>query len=77
MLEAEDEDAARAIIEERAPLFGPELLDMMEESVAQFEETGNAEAAARIRALLPFAEQHIGTGHHHHHDHDHDHPHTH
>ena len=79
VLEAEDEDAARAIIEERAPLFGPELLDMMEESVAQFEETGNAEAAARIRALLPFAEQHIGTGHHHHHDHDHDHdhPHTH
>jgi len=75
VLEAADEDEARALIEERAPLFGPELLELMEQTAAELEASEQAERAARLRALLPFAEQHIGTDEHHHHHHDHDHEH--
>ncbi len=75
-LEAKSEDEARAIVEERAPLFGPELIELMEQAAADLEAGGQGERAARLQALLPVAEAHIGTGHHHH-DHDHDHPHAH
>ncbi|MBN2304020.1 MAG: CpXC domain-containing protein [Anaerolineae bacterium] len=75
ILSTENDADAHAILEERAPQFGPDLLEIMD-AVAQDLDTNNPPAAQRLRALRTFAAGHIGTGeqqhdHGHHHDHDH------
>ncbi len=64
------------MIVERAPEFGPELLDLMDAVAADLDESEQPDAAARMRRLADLAAEHVGDAprfpaEQHHHDHDH------
>jgi hypothetical protein len=70
-----DEEAEELIVE-RAPEFGPELLDLMDAVAADLDESEQPDAAARMRRFADFAAEHVGDAprfpaEQHHHDHDH------
>ncbi len=72
-----DDAAAYALIEARAPQFGPELLDLMDAVADDLEQNGQEDNADRLREFCDFATDYVGDApsfgpdHHHHHDHDH------
>jgi hypothetical protein len=68
------DDEARDLIVERAPEFGPELIDLMDAVAADLDESDQSDAAARMRRLAGVAAQYVGetrqfpaeAGYHHH-----------
>lgn len=76
IMSAPDDDAAYDLIEDRAPDFGPELLDLMDAVADDLEDNEQEANADRLRDFRDFAADLVGDApqfaHHHHHDHDHD-----
>ena len=78
MLTAPDDATTQAIIAERAPMFGPELVELMDMIAADLTQNGQNEQAERLQMLRPIVADHIGDAPvEMPHDHDHDHPHDH
>jgi transposase-like protein len=59
MSQADDNDAY-ALIEDRAPEFGPELLDLMDAVADDLEANGQEDTAERLRDFCDFAAEHVG-----------------
>jgi hypothetical protein len=76
VMTTDTEEEAEDLIVERAPDFGPELLDLMDAVAADLDESEQPDAAARMRRLADLAAEHVGdaprfpAGEH---DHDHEH----
>lgn len=79
MLMTPNDEAAHALIADRAPDFGPELVELMDVIAADLNQNGQGDQAARLQVLRPFVAEHIGDAptYEQHHDHDHDHGHDH
>ncbi len=76
VMTTETDEEAEELIVERAPEFGPELLDLMDAVAADLDESEQPDAAARMRRLADLAAEHVGDAprfpaEQHHHDHDH------
>jgi hypothetical protein len=54
------DDEARDLIVERAPEFGPELIDLMDAVAADLDESDQSDAAERMRRLAGVAAQYVG-----------------
>lgn len=69
VMSAESSDQARQLLEERAPNFGPELLELMDTIANDLEGGGQDGEARQLRELRAVAAQLVGTDHvHQHHD---------
>jgi hypothetical protein len=55
-----DNDDARVLIEERAPGFGPELIELMDAVADDLEANDQPDAADRLRGYRDYAEDYIG-----------------
>jgi len=60
VLSLDNDDDARAMIEERAPGFGPELLDLMDALADDLEESEQPDVADRLRGLAEYAAEFVG-----------------
>lgn len=60
VLSTANDDDAHAMIEERAPSFGPELLDLMDALADDLEESEQGEVADRLRDLADYAASFVG-----------------
>lgn len=75
IMSAGDADMAYDLIEDRAPSFGPELLDLMDAIADDLEDNGQEDNADRLRNFRDFAADYVGEAPqfaHEHHDHAHD-----
>ena len=62
VMTAESEDEAWQLLEERAPTFGPELLDLMDAIAADLADGGQEAEANRLRTLRDRAAALVGAG---------------
>lgn len=60
LMTSSNEETARQIIEERAPRFGPELIELMEAIAADLEESGQDDNAGRLRDYSDYAADFVG-----------------
>lgn len=60
VLSLDSDDDARAMIEERAPSFGPELLDLMDALADDLDESEQPDVAERLRGLAEYAAEFVG-----------------
>jgi len=59
LMTAESDDAAQALIAQRAPRFGPELLQVMDAVVEDLEEGGQNDNAAKLRRFRDVAADYV------------------
>lgn len=60
LIAAPDDDSARALIEEQASIFGPELLELMDAIALDLDENEQPDNADRLRAYRELAAEYVG-----------------
>ncbi len=62
LITADSDEEARQLLAEHAPVFGPELIEIMDAIQADLDEHNQPDSARRVRALRDMAAQLVGPG---------------